>query len=179
MLWCVTSSSIVSREEGEGDAHGWVWGDEGAAIPADAPLPVLLSVALRLLGAFMGCAAQGTGVSPAGLGLVRLLAARDGLRSSDVAARGWWTPGTVTAITDTLVRNGYVERRRDERDRRVVRLYLTEQGRAKAAEAVSVIGTRWRGALDYVDPADEPVIRKFLVETIERFGVLTREGRSR
>ncbi len=156
---------------------GWVWGDDDARPPSDAPLPALVSVAARLLGTFIGCTAQGTGISPAGLGLLRLLAARDGLKSSEVAARGWWTPGTVTSVADTLVRDGYIERRREPADRRVVRLYLTEAGRQKVGEAISLVGPKWQGAFGYVDPADEPVIRKFLVDTIERFGTLIREER--
>jgi DNA-binding MarR family transcriptional regulator len=156
---------------------GWVWGDTGAQPPEDAPLPALVSVAVRLVGAFIGCTAQGTGMSPAGLGVMRLLAARDGLKSSEVAARGWWTPGTVTSVVDTLVRDGYVERRRESADRRVVRLHLTGAGRQKVAEAISLIGPRWQEAFGYVDPADEPVIRKFLADTIDRFGTLIREER--
>ena len=49
--------------------------------------------------------------------------------------------------------------------------------RQKVEEAISLIGPRWQEAFGYVDPADEPVIRKFLIDTIERFGTLIREGR--
>jgi DNA-binding MarR family transcriptional regulator len=168
--------SILDRPEVR--QAGWVWGDEGAQPPRDAPLTSLFTVAMRLVGAFIGSTAQGTGISPAGLGVLRLLAARDGLKSSEVAARGWWTPGTVTSVVDTLVRDGYVERRRESTDRRVVRLHLTDAGRQKVTEAISLIGPKWQEAFGYVDPADEPVIRKFLVETIDRFGTLIREGRS-
>ena len=167
--------SVLDRPEVQ--QAGWVWGDDGARPPQDAPLPALITVAMRLIGAFIGCTAQGTGISPAGLGVMRLLAARDGLKSSEVATRGWWTPGTVTSVVDTLVRDGYVERRREPTDRRVVRLHLTNAGRQKVEEAISLIGPRWQEAFGYVDPADEPVIRKFLIDTIERFGTLIREGR--
>ena len=156
---------------------GWVWGDEGAQPPRDAPLPALVTVAMRLVGAFIGSTAQGTGISMAGLGVLRLLAARDGLKSSEVAARGWWTPGTVTSVVDTLVRDGYVERRREAADRRVVRLHITDTGRQKVEEAIMLIGPKWHDAFGYVDPADEPVIRKFLIETIDRFGAMIREER--
>ncbi len=154
-------------------------GDAEAGISVDAPLPALVSAAVRLLGAFWSCAAQGTGLSPAGLGVLRLLAAHDGLKSSQVAERGRWAPGTVTSVVDTLVRDGHVERRRDERDRRVVRLYLTGQGRRKAQESISLVGPKWQEAFGYVDEADEPVIRRFLVNTIERFGTLVREERAK
>ena len=166
---------VLDRPEVKG--AGWAWGDPGAQPPLDAPLPALVSVAVRLLGAFIGGTMQGTGISPAGIGVMRLLAARDGLKSSEVAARGWWTPGTVTSVVDTLVRDGYVERRREPADRRVVRLYLTDTGRQKVEEAISLIGPRWRDAFGYVDPADEPVIRKFLIDTIDHFGALIREKR--
>src|SRR5215469_15870862 len=156
---------------------GWVWGDEGAQPPRDAPLPALVTVALRLVGAFIGSTAQCTGIGPAGLGVMRLLAARDGLKSSEVAAWGSWTPGTVTSVVDALVRDGYVERRRESADRRVVRLHITDTGRQKVEEAIMLIGPKWHEAFGYVDPADEPVIRKFLIETIDRFSALIREER--
>ena len=143
----------------------------------DAPLPALVMVAIRLVGAFIGSTTQCAGMSPAGLGVMRLLAARDGLKSSEVATWGSWTPGTVTSVVDTLVRDGYVERRREPADRRVVRLYLTDTGRRKVEEAIMLIGPKWHDAFGYVDPADEPVIRKFLIETIDRFGTLIREER--
>jgi DNA-binding MarR family transcriptional regulator len=168
---------VLDRPEVQG--LGWAWGDPDARAPLDAPLPALVSVAVRLLGAFIGGTMQGTGISPAGIGVMRLLAARDGLKSSEVAERGWWTPGTVTSVVDTLVRDGYVERRREPADRRVVRLYLTDTGRQKVEEAISLIGPKWRDAFGYVDPADEPVIRKFLVDTIDRFGALIREERGK
>ena len=167
--------SILDRPEVR--QAGWVWGDEGAQPPGDAPLTSLFTVAMRLVGAFIGSTAQGTGISPAGLGVLRLLAARDGLKSSEVAARGWWTPGTVTSVVDTLVRDGYVERRREAADRRVVRLHITDTGRQKVEEAIMLIGPKWNDAFGYVDPAHEPVIRKFLIETIDRFGTLLREER--
>ena len=162
-----------------GEGEGWIWGDEGAAVPADAPLAALMPVALRLLGAFFDLSSQGTGVSAAGLAVMRLLAARDGLKSSEVAARGWWSPGTVTSVVDTLVRDGYVERRRDQADRRVVRLHLTGRGRGQVVETVTGLAPKWRDAMDYIDPADEPVIRKFLLDTIERFGTLVQKERGK
>jgi DNA-binding MarR family transcriptional regulator len=156
---------------------GWAWGDESAEIPADAALAELLPLAARTMGTFWGQTVQGTGISGAGLAVLRVLAARNGLKSSEVAARGWSTPGTVTTVVDTLVRDGLVRRERDYQDRRVVRLYVTERGMDKLIETLAEVGPRWRDCFDYVDPADEPVIRKFLIETIERFSTLIRKER--
>ena len=95
-------------------------------------------------------------ISPAGLGVLRVLLADDGLKSSDVAARGWSSPGTLTSVVDRLVREGYVQRRPDPADRRVVRLYLTDLGRQACERYLAVAGPRWRAAFDFVSPADEP-----------------------
>jgi DNA-binding MarR family transcriptional regulator len=172
-------------EGGPGSGHGygagWMWGDAEGGIPADAPLHLLMLAASRVMTAYyVGSLAQaGVRVSPAGLGVLRVLLAGDGLKSSDVAARGWSSPGTLTAVVNTLVREGYVERRTDPGDRRVVRLYLTDQGRRTCEDYYAVAGPAWRDAFDFVSEADEPVIRKFFTDMIEQFSELTRKERTR
>jgi DNA-binding MarR family transcriptional regulator len=164
-----------------GHGAGWVWGDPADGIPADAPLHTLLLAASRVMGAYYaGTLAQaGLRISPAGLGVLRVLLAGDGLKSSDVAARGWSSPGTLTSVVNTLVREGYVERRRDPGDRRVVRLYVTEKGRQICEDYLMMAGPHWRAAFDFVNPADEPVIRKFFIDMIGQFSELTRKERGR
>jgi len=164
-----------------GQGAGWVWGDPADGIPADAPLHTLLLAASRIMGAYYaGTLAQaGLRISPAGLGVLRVLLAGDGLKSSDVAARGWSSPGTLTSVVNTLVREGYVERRRDPGDRRVVRLYVTGKGRQTCEDYLMLAGPQWRSAFDFVSPADEPVIRKFFIDMISQFSELTRRERGR
>lgn len=48
---------------------------------------------------------------------------------SETAARLGITTGTLTVAIDRLVRKGYVERKRDTSDRRVVRVRLTKKGK--------------------------------------------------
>jgi len=160
---------------------GWLWGDPADGIPEDAPLHALLLAASRIMGAFYaGTLTQaGLRISPAGLGVLRVLLAGDGLKSSDVAARGWSSPGTLTSVVNTLVREGYVERRSDADDRRVVRLFVTDEGRRICEDYYSLAGPYWRDAFGFVSPEDEPVIRKFFVDMIERFGELIRKERGK
>jgi DNA-binding MarR family transcriptional regulator len=160
---------------------GWPWGDPADGIPPDAPLNALLLAASRIMGTFYaGTLTQaGLRISPAGLGVLRVLLAGDGLKSSDVAARGWSSPGTLTSVVNTLVREGYVERRSDAVDRRVVRLFVTDKGRRICADYYSLAGPYWRDAFGFVSPDDEPVIRKFFVDLIGRFGELTRKERGK
>jgi MarR family transcriptional regulator, organic hydroperoxide resistance regulator len=170
----------VLAPEAGGRWRGWIWGDPAGGIPADAPLQALLVTATRVMGAFYASTMVQTGlrISPAGLGVLQVLLADDGLKSSDVAARGWSSPGTLTSVVDRLVREGYVERRRDPGDRRVVRLYVTGQGRRACEDYLAVAGPRWRAAFDFVSPADEPVIRKFFIDMISQFSELTGKERS-
>jgi DNA-binding MarR family transcriptional regulator len=167
---------------GPGDGRpGWFWGEPSDGPPADAPLHALLLAASRIMGTFYaGTLAQaGLRISPAGLGVLRVLLAGDGLKSSDVASRGWSSPGTLTSVVNTLVREGYVERRSDAGDRRVVRLFVTELGRQVCEDYFAFAGPQWRDAFGFVDPADEPVIRKFFTGTIEHFGELIRKERGK
>jgi DNA-binding MarR family transcriptional regulator len=64
------------------------------------------------------------------------------------------TPATVSQMVDGLVEAGYVERRRSERDRRVVAIELTDRGRPWIAERRSEWKRRWRGALAGFDDAE-------------------------
>jgi DNA-binding MarR family transcriptional regulator len=166
---------------GIGHGLGWLLGDPDGKIPPDAPLHSLLLAASRLMGAFHVNTVNQAGVqiSPAGLGVLRVLLAGDGLKSSDVAARGWSSPGTLTSVVNTLVREGYVERRSDAGDRRIVRLFVTDKGRRVCADYFSVAGPSWHQAFDFVSPEDEPVIRKFFLDMIEQFSELVRKERGR
>jgi len=167
-------------EPGRGQP-GWIWGEPSDGPPADAPLHVLLLAASRIMGTFYaGTLAQsGLRISPAGLGVLRILMAGDGLKSSDVAARGGSSPGTLTSVVNTLVREGYVERRSDDGDRRVVRLFVTDTGRQVCQDYIALAGPHWRDAFGFVDPADEPVIRKFFTDMIGHFSELIRKERGR
>jgi DNA-binding MarR family transcriptional regulator len=161
----------------EQGSEGWLWED----LREDAPLHALLLAASRIMGAFYAdtLTQAGLRISPAGLGVLRVLLARDGLKSSDVAARGWSSPGTLTSVVNTLVREGYVERRSDAGDRRLVRLFVTDEGRRICADYHSLAGPYWRDAFGFVSPDDEPVIRKFFVDMIEQFSELIRKERGR
>jgi DNA-binding MarR family transcriptional regulator len=149
--------------------------------PDDLPLQVLLLTATRLMGAYGESTVRKAGlkISLSGLGVLRVLAAEDGLKATEAAERAWSNPGTLTAVVNTLVKDGFVERRPDEADRRVVRLYITEPGRAVVTYYVSQAAPMWRKAFDFVDAGDEAVVRRFLSDMIGHFGRLTDEERGK
>jgi DNA-binding MarR family transcriptional regulator len=87
--------------------------------------------------------------------LAQLHRAPDGLRMSELSQRLMVTSGSVTGLTDELVKDGHVAREGDPQDRRSQRVTLTPQGRA-AFEAAAGIHEQW---------------------VIELFGTLTRTER--
>lgn len=162
-----------------GEGGNWDWPRDVTRPPDDAPLQALMLLATRLMGAYgqEGVRAAGLRLSLAGLGVLRILMGEDGLKASEVADRAWSSPGTLTSVVNTLVRDGFVERRADAADRRVVRLYITGQGRAVITYYVSQASGRWRKAFDFVDRDDEAVVRKFFIQMIDHLSQLMREER--
>ena len=162
-----------------GDGTNWDWPQDAAGFPDDAPLQALMLSATKLMGAYgaESVRAAGLKLSLAGLGVLRILMSEDGLKASEVADRAWSSPGTLTSVVNTLVRDGFVERRADEADRRIVRLYITEQGSAVITYYVSQAAAWWHKAFDFVDSDDEAVVRKFFIQMISHLSQLMREER--
>lgn len=165
----------------DGEPINWDWPGKLIKFPDDVPLHALLLSASRLLGAYGQHTVQATGlkVSLAGLGVLRVLMGSDGLKSTELAEQAWSAPGTVTSVVNTLVKGGFVERKPDEADRRVVRLYITDEGRALMSYYVPQAAARWRKAFDFVDAADEAVLRQFFTQMIDHLSQLMREERGR
>lgn len=70
------------------------------------------------------------GVTPAQYALLKLLWERDGQSGAELGARLVLDSATMTGLADRLAAAGLVERRADDGDRRVQRLFLTANGRA-------------------------------------------------
>ncbi len=148
-------------------------------MPADALLQALMMSATRLMGVYGqdGVRAAGLKLSLSGLGVLRVLMAEDGLKASEVTDRAWSNPGTLTSVVNTLVKDGFVERRTDDSDRRGVRLYITGPGRAVITFYVSQAAAWWRKAFDFVEAGDEAVVRRFFVQMIGHLSKLIAEER--
>lgn len=71
-----------------------------------------------------------TGVTSAQLSCMKMLDLKDVDTATEVARRVHLSPSTVVGILDRLEDRKYITRQRDGRDRRVVRVNLTEEGRA-------------------------------------------------
>lgn len=137
----------------------------------DAPLGRLLVVAGHLV-AQRGSRrlADEYGLTQAGLSTLMTLQRHGPLTHRAVADHCFVRPATLTGIIDTLARDGLVVRRRDEADRRTVRLEITPAGRERIAQIAELVhGGPPLTSVD-ADPERAAVIREFLLEVIDSGG---------
>jgi DNA-binding MarR family transcriptional regulator len=80
---------------------------------------------------------RGTTITKSQLAVLRHLAEHGSSPMLDLAAAIGVTGPTMTSTVRILLRKGMVDRRHDDRDWRLVRVTITDDGRALLAEAVS------------------------------------------
>jgi DNA-binding MarR family transcriptional regulator len=136
----------------------------------NAPIGRLLGFAGRMVGQRFQQVLDAEGLTHAGWQVLLLLAKSDHLTQREVAERVYVTQATVTGVMDTLERENYVIRERDEHDRRVVRVHLTLDGRVRVEQAMQRVSAEMRPLFDDMTVREEAVVRRFLTRTVRRLG---------
>ena len=72
-------------------------------------------------------------VTPVQYAILKVLWDRDGQSGAELGTRLVIDSATTTGVIDRLEASGFVERRADDQDRRVQRLFLTKRGRTLQA----------------------------------------------
>ncbi|MDH6113768.1 DNA-binding MarR family transcriptional regulator [Kitasatospora sp. MAP12-15] len=139
---------------------------------SDTSLGQLFAHAARLSGSvWLRLLNDRLGIGWTAFNVLRQLDSEDGQTSKDIARVAMVAAPTLTGVVDTMEKDGLIERRRSETDRRVVRLFLTEAGRQRLAMSAGELSERFDVLFEPVDPADEPAIRQFLIAAVERFSI--------
>lgn len=112
----------------------------------EEPLGFALGAAARKLAKFYVKALADRSLTPSQLFLLRQLWIEDGLPLRDLGVRAQLDATSTTWLVDQLERAGLVERKRNDPDRRIVRVWLTAAGRQSEAELVPALA-RWEDAL--------------------------------
>ena len=84
---------------------------------------------------------------------------------------------TATGIVDRLVKKGYLERSRNETDRRVVVTVLTEKGREFAEKIKSLVFTYAQRAFDALDEEERETAFRIIDKVIASFQKYNEETR--
>jgi DNA-binding MarR family transcriptional regulator len=78
----------------------------------------------------------------------------EGLKQTELAELMEMQPITLTRLIDKLCDNGWIERRGDENDRRVNRLYLRKAARPLLGKLAGLRSELTATALEGINPAD-------------------------
>ncbi len=76
---------------------------------------------------------------PGARAILSMLAVSDGQCQRELVQKTHLRPPTVSVILQKMEEEGMVERRSDDGDRRIIRVYLTDYGRAMDARAIARI----------------------------------------
>lgn len=145
---------------------------EPRTVQADAePLGFLLGAAARKVAKLYAAGLAGAPVTPSQLYALRQLWREDGLALVDLRERAQLDATSATWIADQLEKAGLVERRRNDPDRRIVRLWLTGAGRALQADLEPQVAD-WDAAIEARlgerhSPADLTALRAVLGTLID------------
>ena len=112
----------------------------------EEPLGFVLGAAARKLAKFYTQALADYSLTPSQLFLLRQLWLENGLPLRDLGLRAQLDATSTTWLVDQLERAGLVERKRNDPDRRIVRVWLTEAGRQSQTELIPQL-SRWEDAL--------------------------------
>jgi DNA-binding MarR family transcriptional regulator len=86
----------------------------------------------------------------------------DGLSLAELSRRMLVTAGNLTGLVERAVRDGVVLRQRDASDGRVMRVHLTDAGRALYAEVLPLHAARVAALLDGLDASERRELRQLL-----------------
>jgi MarR family transcriptional regulator, organic hydroperoxide resistance regulator len=79
------------------------------------------------------------GVTGPQLWALKTISKNEGLPLGELSKRMYLHPSTITGLIDRLEKKGYAERDRDQRDRRVVKILLTPEGKRLVKRAPNPI----------------------------------------
>ena len=103
-------------------------------------------------------------------GQPRLLLAlwhEEGPTQSELADRLNVAPATITKMLQRMTEAGFVERQRDSADQRLLRVYLTDAGRAVQERVQQVWAQMEREVLEGFGPEERSQLRAFLLRIRE------------
>jgi MarR family transcriptional regulator, transcriptional regulator for hemolysin len=108
----------------------------------------------RLVRAYADKEAARFGITRAQWAVLAKVERNEGMKQTELAEQMEMQPITLTRLIDKLCASGWVERRGDETDRRVNRLYLRKTGRQLLAKLSGLRSELTATALDGIAPAD-------------------------
>ena len=108
----------------------------------------------RLVRAYADKEAARYGITRAQWAVLVKVERAEGMKQTELAEQMEMQPITLTRLIDKLCENDWIERRGDENDRRVNRLYLRKAGRQLLGKLSGLRSELTATALEGINPAD-------------------------
>jgi len=122
--------------------------------PVDMNFLFTLAELQRMMRAYADKQAARYGITRAQWAVLAKIERAEGLKQSELAEMMEMQPITLTRLIDKLCDNGWIERRGDENDRRVNRLYLRKAARPLLGKLSGLRSELTATALEGIAPAD-------------------------
>jgi MarR family transcriptional regulator for hemolysin len=122
--------------------------------PVDMNFLFTLGELQRLVRAYADRQAARYGITRAQWAVLAKVERFEGLKQSELAEQMEMQPITLTRLIDRLCDNGWIERRSDDSDRRVNRLYLRKAARPLLAKLSGLRSELTATALEGINPSD-------------------------
>ena len=122
--------------------------------PVDMNFLFTLGELARLVRLYADKQAARFGITRAQWAVLAKVERTEGLKQSELAEQMEMQPITLTRLIDRLCDNGWIERRGDDTDRRVNRLYLRKAARPLLAKLSGLRSEITETALQGISPAD-------------------------
>lgn len=132
--------------------------------PSNTPLHVLLNQLMHLFFSNTYPLLEKAGVYPGQVPLLKTLAKSDGLSQRELSSTLCIRPSTVTVTLRRMERNGLIERRRDQFDQRVIRIYMTERGRASIRDIDRVVDRLEEQVFTNFTNEEKILIKRMLIQ---------------
>src|ERR1700743_2182870 len=124
------------------------------ARPVDQNFLFTLGELQRLVRAYADRQAARYGITRAQWAVLAKVERFEGMKQSEIAEPLEMQPITLTRLIDRLCENGWIERRSDDTDRRVNRLYLRKAARPLLGKLSGLRSEITTTALEGITPAD-------------------------
>jgi len=108
----------------------------------------------RLMRAYADRAGARYGITRAQWAVLARVERNEGMKQNELAEQLEMQPITLTRLIDKLCERGWIERRSDDTDRRVNRLYLKEAAQPLLAKLGALKSELTATALEGISPAD-------------------------
>jgi MarR family transcriptional regulator for hemolysin len=120
----------------------------------DMNLLFTLGEVQRLVRAYADRQASRYGITRAQWAVLAKVERAEGLKQTELAEQMEMQPITLTRLIDRLCDNGWIERRSDDTDRRVNRLYLRKAARPLLGKLSGLRSELTATALEGINPSD-------------------------